>query len=302
LRNEGEEAKAETYLCFWVSRSDLLINSKFFLFGLGLKWTLLASSSPVASAIFSAVPSMSSVLSSRTYFSRSSERKERGLRASTICTTRSERSRVRQSWRQTSRLRSNGVRRRDRLSWRLQRGEDGQLVLIDCCSSIQHSLGESTAPLKEAIPLFALELESGGLPRPSGTTGDLKTSSVVGLPLLHLPLLLRREKVGVVSSLPDRGVGDDLDVLAFCDEGTVSGIGKGIRGSTYQQRNRCRREQQSRGTRRDHSPGSPSEVRRRFRWCAEVGAGCQLDSLVARINLYTPELGLQGSWPVCSCD
>lgn len=42
--------------------------------------------------------------------------------------------------------------------------------------------------------------------------------AVLVLLAVHLALLLRGEKVGVVGSGGEGGVGDDLDVLTFCGE------------------------------------------------------------------------------------
>lgn len=79
---------------FATTRADLVINRRFLLF-------------PEPDPDSPSVPS-----TSFTYASRSSHLNRRGFRASTICTIRCERSKTRQSCRQTSRLRSKGVSKR----------------------------------------------------------------------------------------------------------------------------------------------------------------------------------------------
>jgi len=124
--------KHRTHLCCELSRSALLMSSILF---------LLPAPIPASPS----APSMSWM-----YSSKSSQRNLRGFRASTIWTTRWERSSTRQSCLHTSRFRSNGVSKKFSCSWSL-------LAWVHKAAALIASLlSESSAPIQKSCFLLAV--------------------------------------------------------------------------------------------------------------------------------------------------
>lgn len=115
--------------CLAVKRSALLINSK-----------LRLLSFPVPC-------SPSGPSTSLTYASKSSHLKRSGFRASTICTTRCDRSITRQSCRQTSMLRSNGVSKNWSCSCSLHEAINNDNLMVN----EQRSTGRAGYQVKKRI-------------------------------------------------------------------------------------------------------------------------------------------------------
>ena len=143
-----------------------------------------------------------------TYASRSSHLKRSGLRASTICTTRCDRSRTRQSCRQTSILRSNGVRRNlSRSCSLLARGTARRRGSRNYETG--DVLSKSSSPFQESILLLPVQLCSSHRFRPWWSPGNTQALLILAMFPKSALLLFFREEVWIVLCSSSS---NDLDV------------------------------------------------------------------------------------------